>query len=190
MEKSIFSKNLELIIQRLMTLEALAEISNVDKSTIHRIVKNSHKSPYKKTRQKIADALNFDLDYMDKALFTEKDIQNINFSPRVNYEITWSGNDKSVYEKYKVRKPVAQSFTLKVDKDHSSLVMPVGSVLEFVSEIAFEDDIVAYVLDEDKISIGKITCAKRDFYLIEDSIQGKNKLKHSQILGILKNIHL
>jgi transcriptional regulator with XRE-family HTH domain len=192
MSSSYFSKNVEKIINKIMTLEALAMLSKVDKSTIHRILKEKHKAPYKSTRLKIADAVKIDLNKMETQDLTEKDLQGISFSPKMNYELFWKNNDPTVINKYrfKLSSLPSQSFTIKIDKEHSSMVMSLDSILEFKSAIAFEDDIIAYELNDNDVEIGKVLRAKKNYYLVQCSKDGSEfKLKHTSVLGILKNLH-
>jgi hypothetical protein len=193
MSSTVFAQNLKKIVDEIMTLEVLEELSSVNKSTISRIISNPDIKPYAKTKAKIATGLKLDLEYLDNNLLSDKDMHMLDVSPTAAYELSWSDNDKDILSRYivKEKKSHAKTFTLKVDEAHSSMVASEDATLEFSSQTAFEDDFIAYIKDDKNIETAKVLKAKRKYYVVLSlSDDQEYKITHNQIIGVLKNIHL
>jgi len=64
MKNSVFSDNIKLVLDEIMSEGLLALRSGVNQSTISRIATGSSPNPYNKTKVSIAKALNLGVDYL------------------------------------------------------------------------------------------------------------------------------
>jgi transcriptional regulator with XRE-family HTH domain len=191
MKKNYFAENVDFILKNLMSSLVLSEISGVKQSTLSRIASGSSKSPYARTKNKIANAINISLEKLESQLITSKDISSIN-SIGVNTVLKWKENEDIKIDKFigylnQFRKI---GFSLIVDEEHQNDLMPLGAKLEFICDLVFPSDIIIFQNALKLLSVARVHEVSREAIIC--SVLGEKQslqIKEKQVLGVLKKIN-